>query len=74
MSALDYELFRAIKRVTRVTADKFEVLLMVDADTKVADDSLSLMMNAMANNQEMMGCCGEFLHDGPISFSLAHSR
>lgn len=59
MTPLDYDLFTKIRHITGVTPDKFEIVLMVDADTKVLPDSLSYMVNAMRNDNRIMGLCGE---------------
>ncbi|RKP03768.1 hypothetical protein CXG81DRAFT_9117, partial [Caulochytrium protostelioides] len=59
MTALDYELFRQIHRITGVTPDRYETLLMVDADTEVKPYSLTAMNNAMNNDPAIMGLCGE---------------
>ena len=60
MTALDYDLFRKIQVVTNgVTADKYELLLMVDADTVVKHDSLRFMVQSMVNDDQIMGLCGE---------------
>ncbi|KAL1920831.1 uncharacterized protein VTP21DRAFT_11466 [Calcarisporiella thermophila] len=60
LTELDYELFWKIQWVMEgVTPDKFELVLMVDADTKVAPDSLSHMVSAMVNDVTIMGLCGE---------------
>ncbi|KAJ3175263.1 hypothetical protein HDU87_006345 [Geranomyces variabilis] len=58
MTALDHELFSRIRAVA-TTADKYEAILMVDADTKVAPDSLRHMVNAMRSDVTIMGLCGE---------------
>ncbi|KAJ3160914.1 hypothetical protein HDU86_008276 [Geranomyces michiganensis] len=58
MTALDHEIFSRIKAVA-TTADKYEAILMVDADTKVAPDSLRHMVNAMRSDVTIMGLCGE---------------
>ncbi|KAI8920800.1 chitin synthase [Powellomyces hirtus] len=58
MTALDYEIFSCIHSVA-TTADKYEAILMVDADTKVAPDSLRHMVNAMRSDVTIMGLCGE---------------
>ncbi|KAI8814069.1 putative chitin synthase division II class IV [Cladochytrium replicatum] len=42
-----------------VTPDHFEVVLMVDADTKVAPDALSRMVACMSRDPKIMGLCGE---------------
>ena len=59
MTPLDYELFRKIQHLMQVTPDKFEIVLMVDADTKVYPSSLRLLMNCMCNDPLIMGLCGE---------------
>ncbi|CAG8512076.1 5375_t:CDS:2 [Paraglomus occultum] len=59
MTPLEYELFNAIWRVTGATPDKYELVLMVDADTKVYPDSLTRMISCMVQDHEIMGLCGE---------------
>ncbi|PVU93031.1 hypothetical protein BB561_003485 [Smittium simulii] len=59
MSRLEYEMFNAIWNVTGVTPDNFEIVLMVDADTKVYPDSLSKMVSVMVEDHMVMGLCGE---------------
>ncbi|KDQ57735.1 glycosyltransferase family 2 protein [Jaapia argillacea MUCL 33604] len=59
MTPLDYDLFRKIHVLMGVTPDFFEVVLMVDADTKVFPDSLKYLVNGMHHDQLIMGCCGE---------------
>ncbi|KAL1922101.1 uncharacterized protein VTP21DRAFT_10743 [Calcarisporiella thermophila] len=59
MTALDYDIFRKIHYIMGVTPDFFEIVLMVDADTKVYADSLRLMVNCMVNDGRIMGLCGE---------------
>ncbi|KAI9206735.1 chitin synthase [Polychytrium aggregatum] len=60
MTPLDYEIFYRIRHVTGgITADKYELVLMVDADTTVAPDCMTHMVNAMKNDIRIMGLCGE---------------
>ncbi|RIA89413.1 Glycosyltransferase Family 2 protein [Glomus cerebriforme] len=59
MTALDYDLFRKIHHLMGITPDFFEIVLMVDADTKVYPDSLRLLINCMCNDPLIMGLCGE---------------
>ncbi|RIA80400.1 Glycosyltransferase Family 2 protein [Glomus cerebriforme] len=59
MSPLDYDLFRKTHHLMGVTPDFFEIVLMVDADTKVYPDSLKLLINCMCNDPLIMGLCGE---------------
>ncbi|KAG2225412.1 hypothetical protein INT45_010048 [Circinella minor] len=60
LSELDYEIFWKLSWLMKgVTPDKFELVLMVDADTKVLPDALTYMVAAMANDITIMGLCGE---------------
>lgn len=60
LTELDYEVFWKMTWLMKgVTPDKFETVLMVDADTKVLPDALSYMVAAMANDITIMGLCGE---------------
>ncbi|KAI8336429.1 chitin synthase-domain-containing protein [Choanephora cucurbitarum] len=59
MTPLDYELFRKIQWLMGVTPDYFELCLMVDADTKVYQTSMRLLVNCMVNDNLIMGLCGE---------------
>ncbi|KAF8230136.1 glycosyltransferase family 2 protein [Tricholoma matsutake] len=59
MTPLDFDLFRKIHILMGVTPDFFEVVLMVDADTKVFPDSLGYLVNCMHHDQMIMGVCGE---------------
>ncbi|KAG0238319.1 Chitin synthase, class 3 [Actinomortierella wolfii] len=59
MTSFEYELFNTIWRITGVAPDRYEIVLMVDADTKVYPDSLTRMIAAMAHDHEIMGLCGE---------------
>lgn len=59
-SELDYEIFWKMTWLMKgVTPDKFETVLMVDADTQVLPDALTYMNAAMANDITIMGLCGE---------------
>ncbi|CAG8584068.1 10313_t:CDS:2, partial [Dentiscutata heterogama] len=59
MTRLEYEFFTAIRSVCGVTPDFFEVVLMIDADTKVFPDSLVRMVACMSHDSSIMGLCGE---------------
>ncbi|CEG69562.1 Putative Chitin synthase [Rhizopus microsporus] len=59
MTPLDYDLFRKIQYLMGVTPDYFELVLMVDADTKVYASSMRLLVNCMVNDNLIMGLCGE---------------
>jgi chitin synthase len=59
MTELEYEMFNGIWRITGISPDFYETVLMVDADTKVFPDSLTHMIAAMVHDPEVMGLCGE---------------
>lgn len=59
MTELDFEIFNGIRCITGIAPDFYEMLLMVDADTKVYPDSLTHMTAEMVKDPEIMGLCGE---------------
>ncbi|ORX98091.1 fungal chitin synthase, partial [Basidiobolus meristosporus CBS 931.73] len=59
MTEMEYEFFNAIWSVTGVSPDHFEIVLMVDADTKVYPDSVTRMVSCMVRDPQIMGLCGE---------------
>ncbi|ORY08210.1 chitin synthase-domain-containing protein [Clohesyomyces aquaticus] len=59
MTELEFEMFNGIWKITGISPDYYEVVLMVDADTKVFPDSLTHMISAMVVDPEIMGLCGE---------------
>lgn len=59
MTELEYEMFNGLWKVTGISPDYYEIILMVDADTKVFPDSLTHMVSAMVKDPEIMGLCGE---------------
>ena len=59
MTELEYEMFNGLWKVTGISPDFYETVLMVDADTKVFPDSLTHMISAMVKDPEIMGLCGE---------------
>lgn len=59
MTELEFEMFNGIWKVTGMSPDFYETVLMVDADTKVFPDSITHMVSAMVQDPEVMGLCGE---------------
>ncbi|OJJ46146.1 hypothetical protein ASPZODRAFT_16743 [Penicilliopsis zonata CBS 506.65] len=59
MTELEFEMFNGLWNITGIPPDFYEVMLMVDADTKVFPDSLTHMISAMVKDPEVMGLCGE---------------
>jgi chitin synthase len=59
MTELEFEMFNGLWNITGISPDFYEMVLMVDADTKVFPDSLTHMVSAMVKDPEIMGLCGE---------------
>ncbi|KAG6000332.1 Chitin synthase 4 [Claviceps pusilla] len=59
MTELEYEMFNGLWKVTGISPDYYEIVLMVDADTKVFPDSVTHMVAAMVKDPDIMGLCGE---------------
>ena len=59
MTTFEYEFFNSIWRCTGICPDRYELVLCVDADTKVFPDSLTRMAACMVNDPDIMGLCGE---------------
>ncbi|WVN90063.1 chitin synthase 1 [Cryptococcus depauperatus CBS 7841] len=59
MTPLDFDIFRKSQTLMGVTPDFFEVVLMVDADTRIYPDSLKHLVNCMHHDNTIMGVCGE---------------
>ncbi|RPB27109.1 chitin synthase [Terfezia boudieri ATCC MYA-4762] len=59
MTELEFEMFNGIWKITGISPDYYETVLMVDADTKVFPDSLTHMIAAVVHDPEVMGLCGE---------------
>lgn len=59
MTELEYELLNNIWRITGLMTEFYEVVLMVDADTKVFPDSVTHMVAEMVKDPSIMGLCGE---------------
>lgn len=59
MTELEFEMLNGLWNITGISPDFYEVVLMVDADTKVFPDSLTHMVSAMVKDPEIMGLCGE---------------
>lgn len=59
MTALEYAMLESIWRVTGLMLEFYEIVLMVDADTKVYPDCLTHMCAEMVKDPTIMGLCGE---------------
>lgn len=59
MNPLELEMFHQINNIIGVDPELYEYLLMIDADTSVAEDSLNRLVSACAHNAKIAGICGE---------------
>lgn len=59
MTELEFEMFNGIWKITGISPDFYEMVMMVDADTKVFPDCMTHMVSAMVKDPEIMGLCGE---------------
>ncbi|KAJ3030867.1 UNVERIFIED_CONTAM: Chitin synthase, class 1 [Siphonaria sp. JEL0065] len=59
MTRLDYEIRNRIHHHLQINPSQFEYVLMVDADTDVDKHAVQHMINAMLNDRNIMGLCGE---------------
>ncbi|KAJ2962978.1 hypothetical protein NQZ79_g1896 [Umbelopsis isabellina] len=59
MTQLEYQFCKAIVKLSGQHPSRYEICLMVDADTKVYPDSLARMVACMSRDPRIMGLCGE---------------
>jgi chitin synthase len=59
MNPLELEMFHQINNIIGVDPELYEYLFMVDADTKVKEDSLNRLVAACSNDAKIAGICGE---------------
>ncbi|KAI9483316.1 MAG: chitin synthase-domain-containing protein [Benjaminiella poitrasii] len=59
MTTMEYEFFNSLWRVTGVPPDAYEIVLMVDADTKLFPDALSRLISCAVKDPDISGLCGE---------------
>ena len=59
MTELEFDIFFKLFTITGVNPEKYEAVLMVDADTRIYPDSLSHMVACLLRDDSVMGLCGE---------------
>lgn len=59
MTDLEFEMLSTIWQITGLMTEFYEIVLMVDADTKVFPDCLAHMVSQMVKDPMIMGLCGE---------------
>lgn len=59
MNELEYQILKAIWQITGLMASIYEIVLTVDADTRIYPNSITHMCAQMAKDNRIMGLCGE---------------
>lgn len=59
MTTMEYIFFNSIWQITGIPPDRYEIVLMVDADTKLFPDALSRLVSCAVKDPEITGLCGE---------------
>ncbi|KAJ3136993.1 Chitin synthase, class 3 [Physocladia obscura] len=59
MTELEFDIFFKLFTITGVNPEKYEALMMVDADTRVFPDAISHMIACLLKDDRVMGLCGE---------------
>ncbi|KAI8813956.1 chitin synthase-domain-containing protein [Cladochytrium replicatum] len=59
MTELEFDLFYKLWTMTGVHPDKYEGVMMIDADTEIYADSLTHMVAVLKEDPCIMGLCGE---------------
>ncbi|KAI8820137.1 chitin synthase-domain-containing protein [Fimicolochytrium jonesii] len=59
LEPLELELYRTMTEVIGFHPSQYDLLFMLDADTECMPDSLAQFVNCMANDQSIVGICGE---------------
>ncbi|KAJ1535289.1 Chitin synthase, class 3 [Nowakowskiella sp. JEL0078] len=59
MSELEFEMFYKIFSISGIHPDRFEAVLMVDADTMIFPDAITHMVACLMSDTKIMGLCGE---------------
>ncbi|KND03389.1 uncharacterized protein SPPG_00877 [Spizellomyces punctatus DAOM BR117] len=59
MTELEFDIFHKLWTITGLHPDKYEAVLMVDADTRIYPDSITHLVACMVRDPKIMGVCGE---------------
>ncbi|KAJ3212575.1 hypothetical protein HDU67_003727 [Dinochytrium kinnereticum] len=59
MTELEFDIFFKLFTITGVNPERYESVLMVDADTRIYPDSLTHMVACLLRDHRIMGICGE---------------
>jgi len=61
LTEMEYALFYEMKHVIGVSPEKYEFMLMIDADTYITRESITKLVYHMIKDEETVGLCGETL-------------
>ncbi|KAL5035959.1 chitin synthase [Batrachochytrium dendrobatidis JEL423] len=59
MTELEFELFYKLWKITGVHPANYEVVLMIDADTSIAPNSITRLVSCMTADSRIIAACGE---------------
>ncbi|KAJ3191553.1 Chitin synthase, class 3 [Irineochytrium annulatum] len=59
MTELEFDIFFKLFTITGVNPERYESVLMVDADTRIYPDSMTHMVACLIRDTRVMGLCGE---------------
>lgn len=59
MTELEFDIFYKLWTISGVHPEKYEAVLMIDADTKIDSDSMTHLVASMAKDPLVIGACGE---------------
>lgn len=59
MTPLELEIYHQMRNVIGIDPAFYEYIFQVDADTSVAPDSLNRLIACTADDQQIIGICGE---------------
>ncbi|KAJ1552492.1 Chitin synthase, class 3, partial [Cladochytrium tenue] len=59
MTELEFDIFFKLFTITGVNPEKYECVLMIDADTRIYPDSITHMVSCLLKDDRIMGLCGE---------------
>ncbi|KAJ1559473.1 Chitin synthase, class 3, partial [Cladochytrium tenue] len=59
MTELEFDIFFKLFTISGVNPEKYECVLMVDADTRIYPDSITHMVACLLKDDRIMGLCGE---------------
>lgn len=59
MTELEFEIFLKLWTLSGIMPEKYETVMMVDADTKIHTSALRHLLAAMSKDTDIIGICGE---------------